>query len=138
MLKETHLPNTKLAPFKNLKLDAMSVAIRSMLLVVAAIPLYLWLRREVSQSDEEEPQAGKSNGRRNYGYRWKNMWAFVPNIKIDDKLLWDGEVEVDVSATSIAFVEFVEKVLGLQLMVFKGLISRSMLQILDIINIMDI
>ncbi|CAH1422091.1 unnamed protein product [Lactuca virosa] len=62
-------PAHRLPPLVQNLMDAMSVAIRSMLFVVAAIPLYLWLRREVSQSDGEEPQAGKSNGRRNYGYR---------------------------------------------------------------------
>ena len=37
-------------------MEDMFVAILSMLLVVALIPLYLWRRRQVPQTQEEEAQ----------------------------------------------------------------------------------
>lgn len=40
----------------NLRMEELFVAILSMLLVVALVPLYLWKRRQVSRSDDDERQ----------------------------------------------------------------------------------
>ncbi|KAJ9562611.1 hypothetical protein OSB04_007771 [Centaurea solstitialis] len=46
--------------------------------------------------------------------RWKNLWASVPNIDLDDALLYASEVDVRHPPEMTSFVSFVERVLRLR------------------------